>query len=315
MGLLLAAGGWAQAAGGGSINGRIIGAQAGQTIAGATVVLLKIRLGDDGKPQGGPVARQKAGPDGGYSFALAEIDPKAVYRVGTRVGGRLVSSSPFTFPAGKSEITADLVIPRTVRGFAGLEVEQAMFVLEPRAGAVMVTEVLHVRNPTGALLDSSEQPLRLPLHPEAEDLELVSPDAGDARHERLGGDVLVFARFQPGPSTIAFRYRLSAALGTVALEKKYPLPVREMMVVAPKGSLSVSGDALRTLPGQKFGEEPYDAWGRGSLEAGIPFSFRASGVPVRQVLFLLPLLGFFAVTGGVVWWFLSRRLAAAHPGR
>ena len=63
---------------------------------GLAVVLLAFTLDEQGRSQGGPIARTTTAADGRFRFA--NIDPRrdAVYQLGTRIAGQLQSSALFT---------------------------------------------------------------------------------------------------------------------------------------------------------------------------------------------------------------------------
>jgi len=296
-----------RAAGEGRIVGKIVGAAAKET-AGAKVVLVQFKLDAQGTPQGAPIQTTSADAQGRFEFRQVPIDTQAVYKLGTRISGRLVASEPFTFPDGKREVRLDIVVPAVVSSTQGLHFRQALLAIEPAVGAAWVTEVLHVDNPTGNVIDVTNQPLELSLAENASDLVVMRTDLEAESHTQVGPKLMVYGRIQPGESTIAFRYRMGAALGSLRMEKVWPHPVDDVLVVAPQGTLKLVSEQLSPKPTQKFDGLPYDAWGVPAVAAQRSVSLLAKGIPVPQWLYLIPLAGFFAVMSGVVWWFLSRRL-------
>ena len=304
-------GGRARAEEQGRVTGRLTGNPEKGSLEGATVVLLRFRAGEDGKPEGGPLGRQVAGKDGAFAFENVPIDRKAAYQLGTRVDGNLVASQPFSFPPGKVEVRMDLPIPDLKRDTSQLVLGRAFFVLEARVGRLWVTELLHLENPTKVVMDSRQTPLELPLPAQAEELEILELGLQEGSHERVGAKLLVFGKIRPGTNTVAFRYVLPSGLGGVRMEWRYTLPVVEAQVVVPAGSLKVSGERLRSLGRKKMGGQTYDAWGAGELPPSAVLRIEVSGVPVRQWIYLAPLAGFFAVMAAVVFWFMRRRLGAA----
>jgi hypothetical protein len=305
---LTAAPAWAT--GEGRIVGKIAGASVKET-AGAKVVLVQFKLDAQGAPQGAPIQSAAADAQGHFEFLQVPIDTHAVYKLGTRVSGRLVASEPFTFPEGKREVRLDIAVPPLVSSTEGLHFKRALVVLEPAVGAVWVTEVLHVGNPTGNVIDAVNNPLELSLSEDASDLSVMRTDLEEENHSQVGPKLMVYGRIQPGDSTIAFRYRMGAALGSLKLDKRWPHPVDEVLVVAPQGTVTLTSEQLSPRPEQKFEGVPYDAWGAPALAATHSVVLRAQGIPVRQELYLIPLAGFLLVMGGVVWWFLRRRLPRA----
>lgn len=296
----------------GQVLGRILGASP-KEIAGAKVVLVKFTLDTQGVPAGAPIQMLSADAEGRYAFTEVPIDNHAVYKLGTRISGRLVASESFTFPEGKPVVRLDLVVPALVGDTNGLFFKQVVVAFEPVVGAVWVTEVMHVGNPTRSVIDAVNAPLELNLPPGASDLTMIREEQEAANHTHLGPKLLVYGRLQPGDTTIAFRYRVGAVLGTAELEKSYPHPVEEMIVLAPKGSLRLTSDQLSPRQPQELEGVTYDTWGSGQVPAQHTVHVRAHGIPVRQEVYLIPLAGFFITMGGVLWWFLHRRLPRETP--
>lgn len=291
----------------GQVLGRIVGASAQET-DGAKVVLVKFTLDAQGTPAGAPIQIQNADSKGRYAFTGVPIDSHAVYKLGARISGRLVASESFTFPEGTPVVQLDLAVPALVTDAAGLYFRQVVVAFEPVVGAVWVTEVMHVGNPTANVIDVVNAPLELTLPPGASDLTMIREEQEAANHTHLGPKLLVYGRLQPGDTTIAFRYRVGATLGTAELEKRYPHPVQELLVLAPKGTLHLASDQLSPQQPQELEGVAYDAWSSARMPAQRPVRVSARGIPVRQELYLIPLVGFFIAMGGVVWWFLRRRL-------
>lgn len=291
----------------GQVVGRIVGA-APKEAAGAKVVLVKFTLDAQGVPQGAPIQMQDADSQGRYKFNQVPIDLRAVYKLGARVAGRLVASEPFTFPEGQRLVQLNLTVPGLVSDATGLYFKQALVAFEPTVGAVWVTEVMHVGNPTTNVIDAVNAPIELNVPEGASDLKMIREEQEAANHSHLGSKLLVYGRIQPGDTTIAFRYRLGAALGAVQVEKRYPHAVEEMLVLAPKGSLKLVSEQLSPRQPQQFEGVTYDTWGSQRMPADRTVLVKAQGIPIRQELFLIPLLGFFAAMGGMLWWFFRKRL-------
>ena len=295
----------------GTVQGRLIGNPAKGSLEGATVVLLWFHSNEQGKPASGPIGRQAAGKDGAFKFTNVPIDVKARYQLGSRVDGSLVGSQPFTFAPGEREVTVNLTVAEVVQDRSALSIAEALHILEPRVGKVWVTEVLHLQNGGTNVITTAQTPLELPLPGGADEFEVIRMDAGEGNHERIGPKLLVFGRFRPGITTIAFRYSLPATWGGASFEKSYALPIGELQVLAETGSLELSGPSLRAREAREMDRKTYQVWGASQLPAGATVTFAASGMPAPPWIYLLPLVGFFAIMAGLVLWFLRRRLGAA----
>lgn len=311
-GLLMLAAPPARAQSTARIVGKITGAPL-KDVAGAKVVLVRFKLDAQGVPQGVPVQTQAADAQGAYEFKQVPVDLQAVYKLGAAVAHQVVSSDPFTFPEGKRLVQLDLHVPGLVSDPAGLHFKQALIALEPQVGAVWVTEVLHVGNPTANVIDVANAPLELNLPEGASHLEMMREDQEGAEHTLLGAKLLVYGRV-PGNSTIAFRYRVGAALGTLRAEMRYPYPVDELLVLAPQGSVRLASEQLSPGQPRQLEGTSYDSWSGRQLQAQHAVVLRAQGIPLRQELFLIPLLGFFAVMAGVVVWFVRGRMRREPAG-
>jgi hypothetical protein len=291
----------------GRVIGRIVGAAPGQA-AGAKVVLVQFKLDPQGVPQGAPIQTQPADAQGGYEFKQVPIEPRAVYKIGANVGDRLVSSQPFTFPADKRVVQLDLHLPKLVTDPGALRFSQALLAFEPAVGSLLATEVLHVGNPTPDTVELGNAPLELSVPSGAKDLKFIREDQEGARHTLIGTKLLVYGRIQPGDSTLAFTYRIAAALGSIEIDKRYPLAVDEMLVLAPQGSLKIGSEQLKPGPMRQIEGNRFDTWNGEHIPARQAVLVRAWGIPLRQELVLIPLVGFFTVMAGVLVWFFRKRL-------
>ena len=292
----------------GSVKGRVIGDPADGSLQGATVVLMWFRTNAQGKPEAGPLARQVAGENGSFTFLNVPIDPKASYQLGTRVDGKLVGSDPFTFTAGVRERTVNITIPETVEDRASLSIEQVLYVLEPRVGKVWITQVLHLSNNSRNIISLLKEPLELPLPGDAEEVEMIRLEVREGKHERIGAKLLVFGILQPGNTTIALRYALDATWGRISVNVRHALPATELLVLAEKGTVNLAGAAVEALQPRTIEKTTYDAWGASNLPVESRIKFTASGIPVAQWIYLLPLIGFFILMMAVVLWFVRKRL-------
>ncbi len=298
----------------GRIEGRILGAGSGVALAEAKVVLVQFKLDAKGVPQGTPIQIRNADKQGAYAFSNIPIDRRAVYKLGTRIAGQVISSDSFTFPAGQSVVQLNLRVPSIVTSAEGLHIRQALLALEPYVGGLWVTEVVHMDNPTGNVIDASSQPLELSVPPDADSLDLLKQGKGDEpalNHSQLGPKLLIYGTLQPGVTSIAFRYRVAVRLGTLEMNKHYPQPVDQLTVLAPKGSLRIASDQLDARQPQEFEGVVYDTWAGTKVPAKGAIILRASGVPMRQEMLLLPAAGFFVLMGGVVAWYRLRRIRAS----
>jgi len=161
------------------------------------------------------------------------------------------------------------------------------------------------------VIDQVRQPLELSVPADAADLQMLREEQEQPNHTQLGNRLLVYGNLHPGTTTIAFRYRLGSGLGSLRLEKRYPHPVDDFMLIVPRGSLRISSETLNPRPQRQFDGVWYDTWGVTKVAPQAALALRAAGIPIRQEIFLIPLAGFAVIMAGVVLWFLRRRLAPA----
>jgi hypothetical protein len=303
----------AQAAPLGQVTGSIQGAGADADFTGTQVVLLQFKLDEKGQPKGAPIQTQESTKDGHYSFTKVPIESKSVYQIGARYNGKMLGSEPFTFPDGHRDVKLDLHIPALSTDSSGLRIEEAVFAVEPHRGAVWVTEVLHLDNPTQNEIEGLRNPMELALSDRAEQFQMLRQDQENGDFKRSGDKLLVYGNIRPGPTTIAFRYRLPVALGVVDLRKRYPHPIGTVTVLTPAGSLKMRGSRFNPHEAQEIQGVKYDTWVTDHVSAGEILEVRLSGVPARQEIFLLPTAAFLLVMAGIVFWFFRRRLAPQAP--
>jgi len=97
----------------------------------------------------------------------------------------------------------------------------------------------------------------------------------------------------------------------VELNKVYPHPVKTLSVLTPRGSMHLVSKQFEAKPAQTIDGTPFSAWATTDVAAGQSIAVRMSGVPIRQEVYLIPAGGFVLLMGGVVLWFLRKRLRAA----
>ena len=302
----------AQAPGGtGEVTGAIQDVPEGVALEGTRVVLVQFRISDEGQPKSQPVQSQTVGADGRYAFQAVPIEPRTVYQVGATVGGQVVGSQPFTFPAGERQVLLNLHYPRVVSDSSAVRIEEGLVAVEPRRGAVWVTEVLHLVNGSGDTVEGVRRPLEFILPSGAGKVEMLREVQDGTGHERLGNKLLVYGNLEPGRTTVAFRYNLPVWLGAAKLSLQYPHVVGRLSVLVPEGSLRVGAPRFNPAEPQSFDKSRFDVWAATDLPAQESVQVRFSGVPVRQEVYLIPVGGFVLLMAGVVIWFLRRRLA--HP--
>lgn len=295
----------------GTVRGNIIGV-GGPLPAETPVVLLRFTLDEDGKPTGGPIARQIAAPDGSYEFRDVPLSDRAVFRLGTSLNGELIGSDLFTFPRGERELRMDLRVGGVARGHDGPAIEQALLALEPGVGRLRVTVVYHLLN-AGAPRDVGAEPLLFALPGGAEAVEVVRQDLPAGRAAvgpegiRLSGEV------PAGRFVIAYQYLLPAGWGRATIDHRVPLPTDNLIVLAQPGSVEIGGAGLTARGEQTIDEVVYNVWSQEDLPAGAVQPVRVSGLPMRQSLLLIPLAGFLVLMAGVVAWYLRHLRRTAEP--
>lgn len=298
----------------GTVTGRVIMPHRDAT--GSEVVLRRFTLNDQGKPAGAPVARQTAGKNGTYRFESVVIASKAVYRLSTRIDGELASSNLFTFPDGQNEVTIDLDVAApapagehtgTVKDGA-VGIEQALLVVDSAIGRLWITEVLHISNRSGRAIDRKNDPLTLPISADAENFTVLRGDEAHGSISRDGGSLKFTGSLLPGNSTIAYRYSQGVFWGSANLDRRYGMPVSEVVVLTPPNTVQVGGAGFVPRGEQKVQSTTYASWGRSSVPENTIVEISVRGVPISQNTLLAPLALFAVIMAGMLWWFVRRRM-------
>jgi hypothetical protein len=297
----------------GTVSGRILGLKQGESVRGAKVVLVRFTLDANGQPKGAPVQMKDADANGSYVFENVPVDAHSVYQLGTRIDGNLIPSESFTFPDDHRTITLNLRVPEIVTDSTSVRIVQALIALEPQVGAVWVTDVVHLENPTKDVIEGVQTPLELSVPSDAQNVEVIHQDQQQGTHQQVGDKLLIFGNLQPGVTTIAVRYRMPVQLGNLTLAKIYPRPVAEMVVLAPAGLLKVSSDRLDARQRQTIEGQSYDVWGGANLAPQGVVRISASGVPMQQAWLLVPFGLFLVIMAAVVFWYVRKRLPASSP--
>ncbi|MDH4249145.1 MAG: hypothetical protein OEW39_15175 [Deltaproteobacteria bacterium] len=295
----------------GRVTGRILNAPAGTDLTGTRVVLLRLFLDAEGRPQTQPVTMYETKADGEYTFPDIVVEAKSIYQIGVRYQERLVGSETFAFPAGEREVTMNLHIPQLTTDATGVSIEEALIAVEPARGGVWVTEVIHFQNAGRNVVDRSKNPLTLELPSGAEKLEMLRLDTLEGSHELVGLKLLIFGNLPPGRFTLAYRYNRGVSLGSFTLTKGYPFSTQMLTVLVPEKALHVSHARLNPHEQQEIQGTRFDAWVARELVTGDRLDISISGIPVVQALYLFPAGGFLLLMSGVVLWFLRGRLKSA----
>ena len=294
------------------VSGRLDAPPAGAALEEAEVRLLGYTLGATGRIEENTLATTAPDGEGRFSF-IQRVIGRTKYRVVAHLDGAVALSRMFNRPEADGEVVQDLSFPRLVSGKSALRIPEGYIFVEPRRGAAWITEIVHFVNPTANIIEGMRQPLELSLPAGAEDFELLRPAPDQGSHERLGPKLLVYGNLPPGQNTVAFRYRLPAVLGTLALDKRYPSPVDLLTVLAPEGGLTLAGGGFSREEVRTMEKTRYDAWSKKELQAGSPVEVRLDGVPILQELILLWVAAFLAGMAGLVGWFWRTRLSGG-PG-
>jgi len=291
----------------GTVRGNILGL--GEPLPAETpVVLLRFTLGEDGKPSGGPIARQMANADGSYEFRDVPLSNQAVYRLGTSLNGELIGSDLFTFPRGARELRIDLRADGAAGDSAGPTIDQALLALEPGVGRLRVTVVYHMRNAGAAAA-----PLLFAVPGNAREVEVVRQDLPGGQAEVAPAGIRLSGELPAGRFVIAYQYMLPAGWGRASIDHQVPLPTDSLIVLAQPGSMEVGGTGLTPRGEQTIDASIYNVWSQEDLPAGAVQPVTISGLPMQQSLLLIPMAGFLVVMAGMVMLYLRRLRRAAEP--
>lgn len=299
---------YAQTAANGRVTGRILGLPEGMSPANAKVVLMRFQLNEQGVPEGKEVGSQTVGADGRYVFKSVPIVPRSLYRVVVQLGDHSFGSQGFPLTDQQPEVEVDAPFPHVVQDTSALRIDEALVAVEPRRGGVLVTQVAHVLNTGTDIVDGSRKPFEMTVPDGIEALEMVRGIDETGKFDHLGRRVLVYGNLPPGRTTVALRYYVPVWTGSVSMEPQFPYPVGVLSVLAPAGTLTVTGPGLSPQPSRDIQGTRYDIWSATDLAPRTPQALHVSGVPLRQQFLLVTVGIFAAVMVGVVVWFVRRRL-------
>jgi len=286
--------------GAGKVTGKIIGAPEGTDLSTLQVVLLRHRLDAEGKPRSSQVKKVNAGPDGSFSFDSIYVDSQSIYQLGTRLRDQGVGSETFTFPDGEQAVVLNIHFPKLVTDSTGVMIDEALIAVDARKAGAMITEVVHLNNPTDNQIDARKTPFTFSLPTGAEHVNMLSMGMVNGENEQVGDKLLLYGQLKPGRSTIAYRYTRKASLGTFSLAKTYPFETKVVNVLSPQGSIRLGGERMHPQEPRMLENVQYDTWSTRELAQGEMLNLEISGLPAQQELFVIPVAGFLALMAAVV---------------
>ena len=261
------------------VAGRLQGAPPGAEIETARVALIQYTLDARSRIQEKKIEEVSPGKDGRFAFKPVTGRVKGMYRITAMLGDRRTGTDLFPLARPGETKSFDLRFPRLIEDRSALRIDEGLVLIEIRKTSVRVTEVVHLLNPTRNTMEGVKNPFQLFIPKAAEALEMLSPPNAANRHRRMDTRLLVSGHLPPGRTTVAFRYRLPTASGALILEKRYPHPVVNFLLLSPEGAATLESPGFTREKDRTIEAVRYRAWSRKSIEAGRNITLKLTGFP------------------------------------
>ncbi len=285
-------------AGGGRIEGTVVRAADQAPVPGAEVVLRAKCRGEVLL-----AAETVADGQGRFRFEHLPVDPECIYVPGANRGGihypgpnvRLTSLAP------RAEVK--LAVYDAVAYPNPLVVRRHAIVLEPRPGAVEVTESMLIDNPTAACyvgqsVGANAEPVTLQLAIPGDFRRITFADEFFGRRFALvGGRLVTGVPWPPGRRELRFTYLLPNLDGHYVWRRPLDLPSAEVRVSIRADSPPEAICNLTPAPPESTRELAF-ASGKRTLEAGYPLRVELGHLPVSPMRYAPG--GAMAVLAGLI---------------
>jgi hypothetical protein len=282
------------------IRGRVLD-EMGTAVSGAAVVLLRIRMSDG--PTIEPVEETVSAADGSFRLTVPSPVEGLHFRVESTINGRTAGTNPFRFTPGQTDIWLEIGFERVLSGAEHLNYVMNILVFDRLEGAVRVTEIINLENPTDSGVDVREKPLRKRIPTDAVNFQYFRQD-DDIEAATVPGEVRFRTLIPPGRYQLFFSYDLPAAGSTINFDHQLPSAVKTLEVLHTDQRLSVrleEGPGLRLLERRErnMGNRRYQsqqvAIGEGTASIGI----RIDGLLLsqRRVQYPVMILGVLLLAG------------------
>jgi hypothetical protein len=315
--LLLVLAAWTGASPGdpGAIVGKVINASSGRTpVAGAEVVL-RIQL--DGRFV--PLEETKADAAGRFAFRNLAVGPQYWYLPGASRGGVHYPGPRIQLAPRQPRAELELCVHDAISAPSPLVIASQQIAIRPAPGALFVTEVMVVENPSskayvGLTAEEGNEPVTLQLAiPPDFDRTTFEKEFFGRRFSLFNGRLVTGIPWPPGRMELKFTYVLPNRQRVCRWERPLDLPCASVRVSVETGDPQDVSSNLERGSDQRPGEVAFASTGT-SLPAGHVPRVEIGRLPVPWIAYgrwmAMALLGVLTAGGALVTRRRSR--PAAH---
>lgn len=252
--------------------------------------------------------------DGSYRFADVMIPPDAISEVEARQGDAPFYTMPFTYPLTTRVITVPVQIFDLTADPSVIRLDQWHIVFPSVSeSALDVLEIYIYSNTSDYAYAPPAQgaqglgTVRFPLPREATNISLMQGGT-ETTFVRTDEGLVYTLPVQPGQHTVALAYSLPFN-GRTTVEQKPLYPVGSVVVLAPKGEMTVSSPQLSSQSEQQLDNQTYLVYGGGPLAAGSSLTLTVAASQSFPVELVVGAGSLGAVLIGVGVWWWRRRVA------
>jgi len=282
---------------------------------GLDVILIKFVLNPEGQvTPAGLQERDKTDAGGNFEFAKVIPDLRAGYQVGTRVDGELYSSKVFFIKSGEKQIKMDIIVPSISANVERLKTSQVSIVVESGLGAITITEVLVINNPSPDRLDTRIKSLKQLLPKGVENFRMIETKSGSEIKHQLEANLLgIEYVFPTGKTQIIYQYQLTAWFGSLEMNREFNHSLEKVSVYTPDGLLKIKSDQLTFSGLQSMHDTAFLSW-KGKASDTNLLNFEISNIPAHSSQYTsIPAVILFLLFAAVALFFRTRLHNNMHP--
>ena len=296
-----------------TVTGRVVLGTGGRPIAGRTVVLHRITMGD-----GGPVDSVRTDAKGRWRLRVPEVDSTAMYLVSAEHDSLAYFTTPLHLVIGQTTAADPLVVWDTSStGPPVLERRRLLTIARAKPdGSREVLEILELENPgrtTRVSIDTLHPTWAGAIPAEALEFTMQTSDFGTDSDvvKRRGAAVHLYGPVQPGGRRqLSYRYVLPRSVQALALPVDQSTD--ELDLLFEDSATAVTAPKLVRLGIETIEQRRFSRYVADSLLAGASVRIAFPAPQLRVEGFLPYIVGLvIVVLGGGLWIALRRSQPSA----